>query len=181
MSFANSTYFEIFGLPESFDVHQNDLDEAYHTVQAQIHPDRFASEGALQKRIATQWSTRVNDAYQTLKDPLKRAIYLLHLRGIELGEEQGGGGFPADFLMQQIAWRERIEAASTACNDSELDSILNELEAQQDVGINTFAQCFDANENAKAADTAHELMFLDRLVEQVQSALHSIEANSTHS
>ena len=69
-------HFDLFHLPQRFAVDPRALDEAYRTVQAQVHPDRFAAAGEAQKRGAMQWASQANDAYQTLKQPLKRAVYL---------------------------------------------------------------------------------------------------------
>ncbi len=177
MTFADSTYFELFGLPEGFAVNQTHLDEAYRTIQAQIHPDRFASQGAAQKRIATQWSTRANDAYQTLKDPLKRAIYILHLRNIELGDGQQVHALSPAFLMQQIEWREGIEAAASTGDSSALDTLLYELQARQDLCFEVFAKNLEVQENVQAINSVRELMFLNRLIQEAKSTRNSIEVD----
>lgn len=178
MTFADSSYFEIFGLPERFVVLEADLDRAYRIVQAQIHPDRFACEGAAQKRMATQWSTRVNDAYQTLKDPLKRAIYLLRLRGIESGDERQVHSLSPAFLMQQMEWREGIEKAASMGDRSALQVLLSELQACQTVCFDTFVESLAANESTPAANSVHELMFLNRLIQEVKATLNRIEVRS---
>ena len=77
MASLNDSHFDLFHLPAQFALDASALDHAYRTVQAQVHPDRFAAAGDAQKRIAMQWATRTNEAYQTLRDPLKRATYLL--------------------------------------------------------------------------------------------------------
>ena len=78
-----------------------------------MHPDRFAGEGAAAQRIAMQWAVRVNEAYQRLKDPLKRAAYLCELRGAPI-EAESNTAMPAAFLMQQMAWREALDEAADA-------------------------------------------------------------------
>jgi molecular chaperone HscB len=84
MATLNDSHFDLFHLPPTFSVDQPSLDDAYRTVQAQVHPDRFAAAGDAQRRIAMQWATRTNEAYQTLRDPLKRARYMLSLRGVDV-------------------------------------------------------------------------------------------------
>jgi molecular chaperone HscB len=93
-------FFSLFGLPVRFDVDQASLDEAYRTVQSQAHPDRFANAGDAERRVAMQWAAHANEAYRTLRQPLKRAIYLLTLRGVDIQAENntamapGSGGRP---------------------------------------------------------------------------------------
>ncbi|WP_205192460.1 Fe-S protein assembly co-chaperone HscB, partial [Burkholderia sp. LMG 13014] len=95
------SHFDLFHLPAQFALDETVLDAAYRTVQTQVHPDRFAAAGDAQKRIAMQWATRANEAYRTLRDPLKRASYLLSLRGVDIGAENNTAMEPA-FLMQQM-------------------------------------------------------------------------------
>ncbi|WP_163768973.1 Fe-S protein assembly co-chaperone HscB, partial [Providencia stuartii] len=79
---------------------------------AEVHPDRFASEGAAAQRVAMQWAMRVNEGYQRLKDPLKRAAYLCELRGAPV-QAENNTAMPPAFLMQQMAWREALDDAIT--------------------------------------------------------------------
>ena len=72
----DSDDFELFGLPRRFALDRSELDTRWRELQAEVHPDRFAVEGAAAQRVAMQWAVRVNEAYQRLKDPLKRAAYL---------------------------------------------------------------------------------------------------------
>src|SRR5471032_2314519 len=126
MASLNDSHFDLFDLPAQFALDSAALDHAYRTVQAQVHPDRFAAAGDAQKRIAMQWATRTNEAYQTLRDPLKRATYLLSLRGIHADAENNTAMEPA-FLMQQMEWRENIEDAADAKNLGALEDLLHEL------------------------------------------------------
>ena len=80
----SQSFFALFGLDERFDVDEKALEEAYVLLQKQFHPDRYASLPDHERRAATQWSMRINEGYQTLKDQLSRAIYLLSIRGVEL-------------------------------------------------------------------------------------------------
>src|SRR5207253_1595724 len=100
MATLNDSHFDLFDLPPTYAIDAKTLDDAYRTVQAQVHPDRFAAAGDAQKRIAMQWATRANEAYQTLRDPLKRATYMLSLRGVHADAENNTAMEPA-FLMQQ--------------------------------------------------------------------------------
>ena len=121
-------YFEIFGLPVDFSVDQARLSSRYLTLQKHLHPDNFIASTDQEKRLSMQWSTLVNTAQATLKDPLKCAIYILQLHQIDIAENPS---LPADFLMHQIALREELEAIENGSeeNDSEgNNSAGNDLE-----------------------------------------------------
>ena len=94
-------FFALFGLPARYEVDEAALDAAYRTVQSQAHPDRFANAGDAERRVAMQWAAHANEAYRTLRQPLKRAIYLLHLRGVDIQAESNTAMAP-EFLMQQM-------------------------------------------------------------------------------
>ena len=106
--------FTLFGLPQrqSLSTRRHSTPAAVN-LQAAVHPDRFASEGAAAQRLAMQWAVRVNEAYQRLKDPLGRAAYLCELRGVPVDAERNTA-MPAAFLMQQMHWREALEDADDA-------------------------------------------------------------------
>ena len=113
--------FTLFDLPRRYALTAAELDGRWRDLQSQVHPDRFASEGAVAQRMAMQWSVRVNEAYRRLKDPLSRAAYLCQLQGVDPAG-QARGGLPPALLMQQMQWREALEEASdgaalTALND----------------------------------------------------------------
>src|SRR6478672_12191892 len=97
----NDTDFELFGLPERFAQDRAALDARWKELQREAHPDRFAAQGAAAQRVAMQWSVRINEAYQRLRDPVKRAAYLCTLNGAPIDAEHNTA-MPADFLMQQM-------------------------------------------------------------------------------
>ena len=82
----NQNHFELFGLPARFGVDAATLEARYRELQREVHPDRFAAAPQPERRVSMQLATRVNEAYQTLKSPLRRAVYILRLRGA-LSEE----------------------------------------------------------------------------------------------
>src|SRR5213083_3454247 len=97
----DSDDFELFDLPRRFEQDRAVLDERWRALQAEVHPDRFAAEGQAAQRVAMQWAVRVNEAYQRLKDPLKRAAYLCELAGTPIGAEDNTA-MPVDFLERQM-------------------------------------------------------------------------------
>ena len=107
------SYFELFDLPVRFAVDGEALETAYRKVQAEVHPDRFASAPEAERRRALELATEANEAFQTLRSPVARARYLLQLRGIDTQEETNTA-MPVDFLMAQMEWREAVADARAA-------------------------------------------------------------------
>jgi molecular chaperone HscB len=104
-----SNDFELFGVPQRFAQDRAALDARWKDLQREAHPDKFAAQGAAAQRVAMQWSVRINEAYQRLKDPLKRASYLCELNGAPINAENNTA-MPHDFLVQQMQWREALDA-----------------------------------------------------------------------
>ena len=102
------------------------LDARWKDLQREAHPDRFAAQGPAAQRVAMQWSVRINEAYQRLRDPLKRAAYLCELHGAPIRAEDNTA-MPAAFLMQQMQWREALDEATGA---AELDALEDETQAE---------------------------------------------------
>jgi molecular chaperone HscB len=167
-------HFELFQLPQRFALDARALDDAYRAVQAQVHPDRFAAAGEAQKRVAMQWASQANDAYQTLKQPLKRAIYLLHLRGIDVQAENNTAMEPA-FLMQQMEWRERIEDAAGSRNVGELDALGRELRDDARLRFDKLAALLDSRADQGAAEAVRQLMFIERVSEDVDTQIERLD------
>jgi molecular chaperone HscB len=107
--------FVLFQLPRRFELDAELLIERWRSLQKMAHPDRFSMQGEAAKRLSLQWSTRINEAYQRLKDPLRRAAYLCHLHGVEI-HAQTNTAMPGEFLMEQMTWREALDEASTAAD-----------------------------------------------------------------
>ena len=108
-----SNDFELFGVPERFAQDRAALDTRWKELQKEAHPDKFAAQGVAAQRVAMQWSVRINEAYQRLKDPLRRAAYLCELHGAPI-QAHDNTAMPPAFLMQQMEWREALEDASTS-------------------------------------------------------------------
>ncbi|MES9906607.1 MAG: Fe-S protein assembly co-chaperone HscB [Sedimenticola sp.] len=106
----SKNYFELFGLPVGYLVDSEQLTERYRELQQVIHPDRFANASDHERLQSVQGSSRVNDAFETLKDPLRRAHYLLVLNGIDMDMQQESTK-DVSFLMEQLELREQLEAS----------------------------------------------------------------------
>lgn len=171
----SQNHFELFGLPARFDVPLERVDASYRDIQGQVHPDRFAHSSDAERRVSMQWATRVNEAYQTIKSPLKRAIYLLEMRGIDLGVETNTA-MPTDFLMAQMEWREIVEEAEANKNVDELDALLHKLRDEMAEHYGELERQIDvANDDHAAAQTVRKLMFLERLKSEIGDAIADME------
>jgi molecular chaperone HscB len=174
MAALTDSHFDLFDLPAQFALDLPALERAYRTVQSQVHPDRFAAAGDAQKRVAMQWATRANEAFQTLRDPLKRATYLLALRGIDVGAENNTAMEPA-FLMQQMEWREAIEDAAAAKNVDALDTLLAELRDEERVRFDRLGALLDSGANQAASEAVRQLMFIERVATETGAQIERLE------
>lgn len=166
-------HFALFGLPRRFALDGGELDLRYRELQAQVHPDRHAHLGAAEKRLAMQWSTRVNEAYQVLRRPLARAEYMLGLTGIDVHRERS---MPPAFLMTQMEWREAVAEARAGNDEAALDSLHRRIRKEMATQYGTLEQLIDRDDLAQAAGLVRQLMFQEKLLAEVDDALAAIEA-----
>ena len=159
-----SNDFELFDLPRRFAQERSTIDNRWKELQREAHPDRFAAQGAAAQRIAMQWSVRINEAYQRLKDPQRRAAYLCELHGVPIRAEDNTA-MPAAFLMQQMEWREALEEAKTL---AEIDALEREVRQAQKAGLERCATLIDTQQDfAAAAQQVRTLMFIARFAQDV--------------
>ena len=151
------------------------LERSYREIQSKVHPDRFAHAGDAERRASLQWTTRVNEAYRTLKDPVQRGKHLLELHGVDVAFETNTQ-MPTDFLMQQLELREELESATGGENMSRLDGLRSRLRAQKKQLEQEVAGAIDRDKDyTGAADLVRKLMFLDRLDSEIDVAYEDIE------
>jgi molecular chaperone HscB len=166
-----SNDFQIFGLPERFSLERVELDARWKDLQRQAHPDRFASADAASQRLAMQWSVRINEAYQRLKDPIKRAAYLCELRGAPI-EAENNTAMPSDFLMQQMQWREDLDEAEGA---EALERMADEVAQARRERIAALQAALDEQgDAAAAARQVRALMFIERFARDVEGRLDQL-------
>jgi molecular chaperone HscB len=160
--------FELFDVPVQYAQDRAQLDSRWKALQREAHPDRFAAEGAAAQRVAMQWSVRINEAYQRLKDPLKRAAYLCELRGAPV-QADNNTAMPAAFLMQQMAWRETLEDTD---NPAGLETLAEEVAEQQRQVQHELARLLDvAQAPAQAVGQVRALMFIERFTQELNAKL----------
>jgi molecular chaperone HscB len=167
-------HFDLFHLPARFTLDLAALDTAYREVQGQVHPDRFVNATDAEKRVAMQWATRANEAYQTLKNPMKRARYLCELNGVDL-QTESNTAMPMDFLMQQMEWREALGEARAGKDVVGLDALDDQVKSERKSRLGQVGQQLDAGDFVQAAQGVRALMFLDKFGEEVHYAFEAIE------
>lgn len=166
-------HFELFQLPVRFDVDMAALNAAYHEVQGRVHPDKFAHASDTEKRVAMQWATRANEAYQVLKHPLKRATYLCELNGVDL-QTESNTAMPPAFLMQQMEWREGLDEARTANDINALEQLDEEMRSVRKQKLKRVGSLIDGRDFEQAAKEVRQLMFLEKFGEEVAHAFEKI-------
>ena len=166
--------FTLFGLPQRQALDRADLDARRRELQARVHPDRFAAQGAAAQRIAMQWAVRVNQAYQRLKDPLSRAAYLCELRGVPVDAERNTA-MPAAFLMQQMAWREALDDAA---GPAEVQALDEAVAGDERALLAALAKQLDQQQDtAAAAAQVRALMFVARFRQDIDRRLDLLDAD----
>ena len=165
--------FSLFGLAQRHALDRAELDACWRALQSKVHPDRFASEGAAAQRLSMQWAVRINQAYQRLKDPLKRAAYLCELRGAPI-QAENNTAMPAAFLMQQMAWREALDEAADAQAVQQLD---DEVAADEQALLAALGQTLDEAADAPAAaQQVRALMFVARFRDDLHRRLEALDS-----
>ncbi len=160
--------FELFAVPARFAQDRAQLDTRWKALQREAHPDRFAADGAAAQRVAMQWSVRINEAYQRLKDPLKRAAYLCELRGAPV-QAENNTAMPAAFLMQQMEWRENLDDTESA---EGLETLADEVSAEQRRVQQELARLLDdVQDPLQAVGQVRALMFIERFTQEVNAKL----------
>ena len=168
-------HFALFQMTPAFAIDAAALDAAYRELQGRVHPDKFANAPDTEKRVAMQWATRANEAYQTLKSPLKRAAYLCELNGIDLGIESNTTMAPA-FLMQQMEWREALDEARAGRDLGALEKLDAELRTERKRQLDDIAGLLDSGRHAQAGECVRQLMFVERFGEEVARVFELLEA-----
>ena len=160
--------FELFRLPRQFAQERSLLDTRWKELQREAHPDRFAAQGGAAQRVAMQWSVRINEAYQRLKDPLKRAAYLCELNGAPVNAENNTA-MPQAFLIQQMEWREALDEASGL---AVLESLSDQVDrARRDAMLSCATLIDDAHDYRQAVGLVRALMFIERFSQEVNIRL----------
>jgi molecular chaperone HscB len=172
---STSSHFEVFGLDPAYALNRTALEQAYQDLQTLIHPDRYAHGSDAERRASMQMTTRVNEAYRTLKDPVQRAKHLLELHGVDVAFETNTQ-MPTDFLLQQLETREELEGAVHKKDLSYLENLKQKLEGQKRSLESQIGETLDGRKDyAGAAGLVRKLMFLQKIDDEIDAAYERIE------
>lgn len=182
MSFENSVlgakfsadHFTLLDLPRQQALNGDELDQKFRSLQALVHPDRHVQAGNAQQRLAMQWATRVNEAYQVLKPPGQRALYLLTLLGFD-PQVESNTAMPTAFLMQQMELREEVMAARAAGDEVFLEAAHETLHRDITEAHQQLITLIDHQHDYKtAAELVRKLMFQEKLLHEINDALEAV-------
>ncbi len=161
------SYFELFGLDLTFEIDLKRLSSAQQRLQAVYHPDRFVNASEQDKRLSVQQASWINEAFETLSKPVKRARYMLELSGLELNDESETTSDTA-FLMEQIALREEIEDCRTNADPLGCcDRIMDKLRSKADQFGSEFITNFAQGQLDDARISSRKMQFIQRILEQL--------------
>ena len=166
-----SNDFELFGLPVQFSQDRTAIDARWKELQGQAHPDKFAAHGAAAQRVAMQWSVRINEAYQRLKQPLSRASYVCELHGAPI-QAENNTAMPTVFLMQQMEWREVLDEANTPTAIEEIAATVSKNRREL---LSKIEHMLDTEKNfTAAAQLVRSLMFIERFASEVDARIDQL-------
>ena len=175
MSSAQNDYFQLFTLPEQFDIDTKLLEANFRNIQSARHPDRFVSASAADKLASMQLATLANEAYGTLKNGARRAKYLLEKQGIDAVADTNTA-LPMDFLMQQMEWREQLEDAKAAKDIPAMDTLYSELRREAKMLERELTGLFDDKKDyTTATEVTRKLIFIDKVCADIQQAIEYLD------
>jgi molecular chaperone HscB len=164
MDLLRKTDFELFSLEPKFRLDTEALSTSFLKLQMLTHPDRFAAGTDSEKRLSLQLTTRINEAYQRLKEPLSRGKYLCELRGA-LIQAETNTAMPVSFLMEQMQWREALDESN-----ADVATLRTEVKAKQAALLTDMERQLDIEQDAHAAsDSVRQLMFVEKFLQTIQS------------
>lgn len=166
--------FEVFGLQADTNIDLSALASRYRDLQSAVHPDRFANATDVEQRIAMARAVEINDAYNTLKDPVRRAMHLLSLKGID-ALAASDTSMPVDFLMEQVEWREALADAKLKEDSERLEEMASEITSILHSLGDTFAAAWRGEHLPVATTLARKMRFMQKLGDEVDAALADLE------
>jgi molecular chaperone HscB len=171
---SKQNYFELFGLPVEFQLDTRLLHDNHQKLQSAFHPDRFVNATDQERRIAVQQASMINQAYDTLHNPVQRARYMLRVAGVETNDSQTTQD--ASFLMEQIEMREELDQCRS-CQDPMrcCDHITGKLEQRSAQYAHQFTELYSAGRYDEANQVSRKMLFVERVGEQIDEYQLEIE------
>ena len=170
-----TNYFDLFGIPVSYDVDFNKLQQRYRVLQKAVHPDKYANASSQERRISMQQTSLVNQALHTLKHPVERAVYLLQLKGVDFSMDNETT-MDAAFLMEQMEMREKLEGVRAQEDPlAEIDSMSADVKANMNDMAAEFSRAYKSDDIDAAKEAVRKLQFLHKAKSEIDDLSASIE------
>ncbi|HSP79017.1 MAG TPA: Fe-S protein assembly co-chaperone HscB [Myxococcaceae bacterium] len=176
---AGASHFDVFGLPLAYDVDVPALEKQYRELSLKLHPDRFAPAEAKERRLSLEQTTALNEAYKTLREPTKRAFYLLKLRGVDLEREDTGTqkDMPLEFLEEVLELRESLEDAMASKDLEQARRMATDVEGRRKAALAEAVELLRSLEQSpsdeavvkKASHALGRVRYFTRFLEQVEA------------
>jgi molecular chaperone HscB len=169
---ASDDYFRFFGLNQQFKIDLPALDQAYLAIQKEVHPDRHARGSDSEQRLAMQMATLANTAYQSLKNPIQRGLYICQLHGVDAKLETNTA-MPAAFLMKQMEWRESLDEQEEDL--PALEALMTEVDQSKAETLVEVTQAIDGAKNyQRAAELLRGLLFIDKFAVELDDTIAAL-------
>lgn len=165
------THFEIFGLPTSVDLDVKALEQTLRTRLLEVHPDRLASADAATRRKAADVSASLNEAMKVLRDPVRRAFYVLKLKGVDLENEQAAAklALPMEFLEEIMERREALEAVKASRDLGQAQAMEADVRAAQAQVLERGLAALRADDVPTATSALGRVRYYTRFLEEVDA------------
>lgn len=170
-----SNFFELFDVPVAYEVDIDLVQQRYRNLQKAVHPDKFVNASDQEKRISMQQTSWINEAFNTLRQPVELAIYLLKLKGVDLNLENETT-MDAMFLMEQMEMREAVsEVRSKDDPLSELDNVAAEIKSKMKLMMEEFSNAYENEQLEDAKELIRKMQFMQKAKQEVDELSAKIE------
>lgn len=168
-------FFQLFDLPVSFEVDIDLMQQRYTDLQKAVHPDKFVNASAQEKRISMQQTSRINEALNTLKQPVDRALYLLKLKGMDINFENETT-MDSSFLMEQMEMREALSEVHEKDDPlAELDRVGEKIKLKTKDMMNNFSSCYESDRLDEARELIRKMQFMQKAKKEINDLSAAIE------
>lgn len=171
----NQSFFELFSLKPDYDIDLSVLHSEQQRLQSVYHPDRFVGASDQDRLASVQNASRINQAYEILKDPVKRAFYLLEQKGAVKPDDSQTTSDTA-FLMEQMELREAMDHCREATDPMQRsEEIADILSKRQSELSNDFVSCYQNGDLDAASAACQKMQFVQRLQQQLDELQYELE------
>ncbi|MBE2249650.1 MAG: Fe-S protein assembly co-chaperone HscB [Myxococcus sp.] len=165
------THFDVFGLTPALELDVKALEQQLRALSLEFHPDRFAQADARTRLAALEKTTALNDAFKVLRDPVKRAFYVLKLKGVDLDSEASAAQvkMPLSFLEEVMERRERLEGLKHARDVEQARAMADEIEREKSAALERAKVALERDDVPEATHQLGRVRYLSRFIEEVEA------------